>query len=194
MKFCSGGLGPGSSSVCRDGRHLNTLRVVVVSREDSFAGGDPVGKMLRGLKCVCVRTPYEGAAELLAEGAAALVIELAQMTPTHLRLLQIARAAHAPVLGFGPLGPGTSSEDVNGVRLVDRDELAEQLQQVLAAGKQDQPPAATPAEPEPTIPPAAHVDETPVPLHPEDRAMMAAARKFLAERGVSVDDLLDDDA
>ena len=64
MSFCSGGLGPGSSSVCQDGCHLNTLRVVIVSREDSFAGGDPAGKMLRGLKCVRVRTPYEGAAEL----------------------------------------------------------------------------------------------------------------------------------
>ena len=194
MSFCSGGLGPGSGSVCGDSGHLNALRVVVVSREDPFAGGDPAGKMLRGLTCVRARTPYEGAAELLAEGAAALVIELAQMTPAHLRLLQIARAAHAPALGFGPLPPGTSSEDVNGVRLVDRDELVEQLQQVLAEGKQDQPSAATSADPEPTIPPAAPVDETPVPLRREDRAMVAAARKFLAERGVSVDDLLDDDA
>ncbi len=179
--------------MCRDGRHPNTLRVVIVSREDPFAGG-PAGKMLRDFNCVCVRTPYEGAAELLAEGATALVIELAQMTPAHLRLLQIARAAHAPVLGFGPLGPGTSSEDVNGVHLVDRDELAERLQQVLASGKQDQPAAAASAEPAPTIPPAAHVDETPVSLRRQDSAMVAAAQKFLAERGVSVDDLLDDEA
>lgn len=105
-------------------------RVVMLTRRDELArqAGD-------GLDLIPVKTGYEAAAELLADPPAALVVELAQLTGPHTRLLDVARKRGVPALGVGTFPPGLSADDLEGLNLVS----TRQLPAILAelAGRDD---------------------------------------------------------
>jgi hypothetical protein len=79
-----------------------------------------------------VTSAYEAAAELLASPAAALVVDLRVLRPGHAGLIRIARQAGAELWGVGPLPAWASSDQLNGMRLLGRGQLAEALRKLGA--------------------------------------------------------------
>lgn len=88
------------------------------------------------LECVVVTSAYEACAELLVDAAAVLVIDLRLLRPCHVRLIQIARQAGTELLGVGPLPAWADSDQLGGVRLVGREQLAEALQTFTVGSSQ----------------------------------------------------------
>jgi hypothetical protein len=101
-------------------------RAVVLSRDEGFCRSPR-------LRCVRADSAYEAAAELLAGPCLALVIDLRAMSVRHLRLLEVARKLGLEVLACGPLGPVMDSDQLAGVRLVARPELAAELERLAEA-------------------------------------------------------------
>lgn len=139
-------------------------RVVVVSPADPFDRDR--SRAATALDVIHVQSPYQGAAELLAGGVGALVIDLHLMARRHRSLLDIARDTGATILGYGALPAGLASEDLRGIHLVDPADLLGELTST--------PPAASPAQaPEPPAP------EAPVPppeTQPADQAPLLIER------------------
>lgn len=98
-------------------------RVVAFSPEPSFAA--PAGGPSDGphVACVGTATAYEAAAEVLAGGVLALVIDLRVMTPGQMPLLRIARDRQVEILAVGSLPFGVGADDLSGVRLTSRADL-----------------------------------------------------------------------
>ena len=86
-------------------------------------------------ECLQSATTYEAAAEILAGPTIALVIDLRLLTMQHLGLLEIARQRPLEMLGVGAVSPGLTAEDLSGVRLVSRRDLASVLAGLAAAHK-----------------------------------------------------------
>jgi hypothetical protein len=114
-----------------DGRQTTPRRAVVFAPHPAGQG------LLEGLDptstCAAVTSAYEAAAELLASPAAALVVDLRLLRPVHAGLIRIARKAGAELWGVGPLPAWASSDQLNGMRLLSRGQLAEALRK-LAGG------------------------------------------------------------
>ncbi len=139
-----------------DGRKaLAGPRVVILCRE---IAGREIGAVPDDIACVRVHTAYEAAAELLAEPAAAVVVELGALTRRHLRLLEIARQTGTEMLGVGAVPAGLTTADLSGIRLVAPELLAESLlRQAQPAPAPAEPAEAAkrPAEARPETPPEA---------------------------------------
>ncbi len=138
-----------------------TVRVVVCSPDAPAIVS--AGRLAEsGLEPVAVESVYEAAAELLAEAAAALVIDLRLLGPRHARLADIARQCGAEMFGVGALTGSMPAEQLSGLRLVSHQDLAETLSQ-LARATQSPPPReqtestyqpSAPYSPAPIKPPA----------------------------------------
>jgi len=148
------------------GTYSAGVRVVVLSAEVRRIEAE-LKDSPAGLQCVRVATAYEAAAELLAEPAAALVIDLRRLAGRHLRLVQVARQMDVEMLAFGTLPAGMSTEELNGVRLVSRAELPAELERLTrlettaeapAAGAVKLTPAKKPAD-QPVCEPTAELPE-----------------------------------
>ncbi len=117
-------------------------RIIAWSQDSSLtwsAGGPGVGAIVR------VASGYEAAAELLAAPAAALVVDLRLLGGKHLGLLEIARSLAVEVLAVGALPIGMTADDLSGVRLIARCDLADALVGPAAPPEPvDQAPASPP--------------------------------------------------
>jgi hypothetical protein len=138
-------------------------RVVLLSR-DSTVVNSVLAELPGGVTAVRAETPYEAAAELLAEPADALVLDLRLMAPRHVGLLEIARRRGAPVLAVAALPAAMSAEQLDGVRLIARDRLGSAVAELAAAHREAaaataEPPAA--ARPAPPAPSTGEGDEEP---------------------------------
>ncbi len=183
-------------------------RVVALFPGDPYDYDHPWPELAGGFDCVFVASPYEAAAEILCGGVAALVVDLNLMARRHGDLLDIARQANVSVLGSGAIPAGLSSEDLKGIRLVDREGLLAELQRAIATRSvADEEPApiqqesslepmddaeatSPPVEQEPPPPPHQTIEVPGQPAQPTrwaDEPLLEAARQFLQPRGVEVD-------
>ena len=147
-------------------------RVIILARGARAAAGEFPGLDQAGAVCVYVSSAYEAAAEMLAAPAVTLVIDLGLLTTRHLKLLEIARRMELEVLAVGTAAVGMSAEDLSGVRLVSREDLAEAAGRLIEANGAPvaaAPQAATePPEP-PQVQPAGETESEPSkPLPPKD--------------------------
>ncbi len=110
-----------------------STRVVVLSPDAAGASQEAADLRDEGIEVVRVTTAYEAAAELIAAPAAALVVDLRLLGPRHLRLLTIARESQVEILAVGGLPPGMNSEDLSGVRLTSRADVAATLKKLIGA-------------------------------------------------------------
>jgi len=118
-----------------------------------------------------VSSPYEAAAELLAEHPLALVIDMRCLTPGDLPLVEMARQRDLEVLAVGSLPFGVCTADLSGVRLTARGDLSASLRDLsaglgrAAAPVVDVPRAGPVGEVRPPRPeaeaPEAQVEESP---------------------------------
>jgi hypothetical protein len=126
------------------------VRVVILSPDRVLSDDEAAALAQAGVDCVRVVSAYEAAAELLSEPASALAADLRMIGPRHLRLLGIARRQRAEMLGVGSVPPGLTPEDLSGVRLLARRDLAAALERLAAVERPAEPPAegrpAPPAE------------------------------------------------
>jgi len=108
---------------------FSTRRVVVLLPSASAA--ESLGEWLfRRLEVVVVTSCYEAAAEILAEPALALVLELRAFDPRHGRLLEIAGQMGLNIFGIGAAGR-LDSEQLSGVKLIARKDLMDELLHLL---------------------------------------------------------------
>ena len=106
-------------------------RVVVLSADSRLA--DELTRQLAGCaECVSITSPYEAGAEILALPADVLVVELRLMRNAHDGLLNLCRRKNTDIIAFGAISAGTSSEDLSGVLLAGRAELAELIREILS--------------------------------------------------------------
>ena len=134
------------------------------------------GEGADGLALVFVPSPYEAAAELIAEPALALVIDLRLMGRRHLRLLRIARERGAEMLAVGAVPAGLSAEDLSGIRLVARADLKAALEGLL----HDREGRYEPSQAAPVLTERAEADE-PAPAH----SVKAAATRAHSPKAAS---------
>ncbi len=92
-------------------------RVVILAERELFASDAET--IQAGVVFNYASSGYEAAAELLAEPADALVLDLTRLNKKHLKLLDIARQGGAELLGMGNGGfpEGFCADDLNGMRL-----------------------------------------------------------------------------
>lgn len=126
------------------GRSSSVRRVVVLSRDKGFAELQG-GVASANEQIVRVANGYEAAAEILAEDAAALVIDLGALGSRHLRLLEVAREMGVETLVVGVIPAGMSSDVLSGARLLGSSDLPAAIERII--GGQTQPRAAAGAEP-----------------------------------------------
>lgn len=124
-----------------------STRVIVLSPDAACASQESAALSEQGVQVVRVTTAYEAAAELIAEPAVALVVDLRLLGPRHLRLLTIAREGQVEILAVGGLPPGMNSEDLSGVRLVSRADLPGALNKIAAPAPAAAEIPAPPDEP-----------------------------------------------
>jgi len=103
-------------------KSVQATRVILFSREAL-----PVTGGVFTARCRQCTSAYEAAAELLAEPAAALVIDLRCLATGNLRLVQAARKQGVAILAFGKLSAAMSTEGLDGVQLVSQEGLAQAL-------------------------------------------------------------------
>lgn len=114
----------------KTGRSSSVRRVVVLSRDRGFAelqgGAAPASEQI-------VRVPngYEATAEILAEDAAALLIDLRALGSRHLRLLEVARETGVEMLVVGTMPAGMSSDVLSGARLLARSDLPDTIGRIV---------------------------------------------------------------
>lgn len=129
-----------------------TARVVVLTGDAPF--GERIDQAVGGrANVVRAASGYEVAAELLKSGAEAVVIDLGAMSRRDAGLPGVVREAGAAAFAVGELPGGLSSEDLDGIRIVAREDVAdlagEQLRRTEgldAAAGPVEPESARPAE------------------------------------------------
>lgn len=128
-----------------------TSRQTTPRRAVVFAPCAPGQGLLEGLEpalgCVPTASAYEAAAELLAGPVAALVVDLRVLRPGHVRLIEMARKAGAELFGVGPLPAWASSDQLGGMRLVGRGQLADALRATAARSRPAPRPGAERPQP-----------------------------------------------
>ena len=99
-------------------------KIIILSRDAGVAravrGEDSASRYY----CLRVTSPYEAAAELLAEPPLAIVIDLRCLTPGDLPLIEMARQRGLEVLAVGAVPLGITTTDLSGVRLSARGHLS----------------------------------------------------------------------
>ena len=97
---------------------------IVLSRDASLARATRGEDSTSQYHCLRVTSPYEAAAELLAEPPLAIVIDLRCLTPGDLPLIEMARQRGLEVLAVGSVPLGITTTDLSGVRLSARGHLS----------------------------------------------------------------------
>ena len=108
-------------------------KIIILSRDAGVAravrGEDSASRYY----CLRVTSPYEAAAELLAEPPLAIVIDLRCLTPGDLPLIEMARQRSLEVLAVGSVPLGITTTDLSGVRLSARGHLPVLLEGLAAS-------------------------------------------------------------
>lgn len=116
---------------------------------------------------------YQAAAEMLAEPAAALVVDLGRITAGHAGLLSLAGRLGVPVIAFGEVSADLGADALGSARLITREGLPEALDRILppepaqsaesaeSTSPEDQAGAAARAEAAEEAPPAAEAAAEP---------------------------------
>ncbi len=105
-------------------------RVVLLARDGELPPPDPQSLGVN-IKFIRVQGGYEAAAELLAQPALALLIDLPCLTSRHRKLLHVAKQLRVEVLGVGAFPPGLSASDLSGMRLISLDDLPTTLRTMI---------------------------------------------------------------
>ena len=108
---------------------FSTRRVVALLPSASAAETFP-GRLVRRLEVVVVTSCYEAAAEILAEPALALVLDLRAFRAGHGRLLEIARQMGLDIFAVGAASR-IDTEQLSGVKLLGRKDLMGELLRLL---------------------------------------------------------------
>ena len=124
-------------------KSVQATRVILFSREAL-----PVTGGVFTARCRQCASAYEAAAELLAEPAAALVIDLRCLATGNLRLVQTARKQGVAILAFGKLSAAMSTDGLDGVQLVSQEGLAQALARLAqgARAAEQEAPESQPVE------------------------------------------------
>lgn len=162
----------------------NHAIVLVASPDSSLARELQDQSPAEVMSVAAVSSPYEAAACLLAEPVRVLVIDLRLIRGPHTQLLRIAHAKGVAMLGVGALPTGLSGDDLAGLTLTSRRELARFVQAALSSAgltgmyvpanaeptaKQSIPIAAPPPAPAAVTPaPPASAAVTPAPPAPAE--------------------------
>jgi len=154
----------------REGR----FRVVVLSRDPALASR-LTGLCAPGIEIARVASGYEAGAEILADPAAAMVVDFRALGSAHGRLLDVARRMDVAMLGVGTLPVGMSTEGLSGIGLVSTADLPGALEKLAAAAAE----SAAPAEAPPSAPPA---PEPPAPEPPRKKRARRKKAKKAAKR------------
>ena len=119
-----------------------TARAVVLSRRQAFLtkATATAGSGAARVQVIRVESPYQAAAEILAQPTEALVVDFRLLRAPHLRLLEIARELDIAVLGVGALPANISLDELSGVQLIAAGELADALSRIASQGHSE--PAA----------------------------------------------------
>jgi hypothetical protein len=110
--------------------------IIILSRDASLARAAQGENPASQYDCLRVTSPYEAAAELLAEPPLAMVIDLRCLTPGDLPLIEVARRRGVEVLAVGSVPLGITTADLSGVRLAARGSLS-----VMLDGLAESPPS-----------------------------------------------------
>jgi len=108
-------------------------KIIILSRDSSLARAAQCEDSTSKCRCLRVTSPYEAAAELLAEPTIAMVIDLRCLTPGDLPLIEMARQRGLEVLAVGAVPLGITTTDLSGVRLAARDHLSSLLEGLAAS-------------------------------------------------------------
>jgi hypothetical protein len=122
-------------------------RIVIFAGEGELrrlAGSRQAESLQAAYECIPVASGYEAAAELLAEPALALVVDLSVLTADHAELLDIARDCGVEILGVGSFSAGLSAADFRGIRSVTPGRIGDTL--AALAGRPIRLAPAKPAE------------------------------------------------
>jgi hypothetical protein len=107
-------------------------KVIVLSRDAMFAQAAQSDNSTSQYRCLRVTSPYEAAAELLAEPPLAIVVDLRCLTPGDLPLIEMARQRGLEVLAVGAVPLGVTTTDLSGVRLSARDHISVHLENLAS--------------------------------------------------------------
>ena len=108
-------------------------KIIILSRDSFLSRAAQSENSASQYHCVRVTSPYEAAAELLAEPPVAMVIDLRCLTPGDLPLIEMARQRSLEVLAVGSVPSGITTTDLSGVRLSARDHLSALLDGLAAS-------------------------------------------------------------
>ena len=108
-------------------------KIIILSRDSSLAQAAQCENSTSKYHCLRVTSPYEAAAELLAEPTIAMVIDLRCLTPGDLPLIEMACQRGLEVLAVGSVPLGITTTDLSGVRLAARDHLSPMLEGLAAS-------------------------------------------------------------
>jgi len=119
---------------------------VVVASPDSLLAQELARRLGGQVRVIAVSSAYEAAAELLSGQAGVLVADLRLIHGPHTQLLQIARARQVAMLGVGVLPAGLTGDDLAGMTLAGRADLAPSVQAAMRQHPPDTPPASAQAQ------------------------------------------------
>ncbi len=100
-------------------------------------------------RLVRVGSGYEAAAELLAEPASALLVDLSMLTVRHKPLLKLAGKLNVPVVAFGTVSSAIDGSALAGIHLVGAEQAGETLRNLVTGEVVAEPAAGPPAAEEP---------------------------------------------
>jgi|GEM_PF-2326411 len=103
-------------------------KIIILSRDAALEGAARGEDSMSPYQCLRVTSPYEAAAELLAEPPIAIVIDLRCLTPGDLPLIEMAYQRGLEVLAVGAVPLGITTTDLSGVRLSARGHLSALLE------------------------------------------------------------------
>jgi hypothetical protein len=108
-----------------------------------LAAGAELPPLPDGCRLVRADSGYEAAAEMLAEPAAAFVVDLARITPTHTGLLELAASMRLPIIAYGRPAAELDASATRGLRLVEPGHVG---RAVADAVSEVEPPATEAAD------------------------------------------------
>lgn len=122
--------------------------IIILSRDAMLTRAAQDGNPTLQYDCLRVTSPYQAAAELLAEPPLAMIIDLRCLTPGDLPLIEVARQRDVEVLAVGSVPLGITTTDLSGVRLAAAGHLPELLGTIAGSAVSGGSPGFSPITPE----------------------------------------------
>ncbi|MCD4824219.1 MAG: hypothetical protein K8S55_06395 [Phycisphaerae bacterium] len=106
-------------------------RVVLLASEGELLPQTPEENDT-GIEYIYAPSGYEAAAEVLADPAMALIVDMPSLSAEHIKLMEIARSRGTELIGVGGFPAGLSVDDLSGMHLVAMNQLPEFLQKMTS--------------------------------------------------------------